>query len=73
MENNYLSEAEFIQVLREFVKQKGTQEKAARALGVDGSYVNSALHGWRGRAPGPAIVQALGYRRVIMYVKDGDK
>lgn len=47
--------------LKALVKQHGSQQRAATALGISLVYVNDLLHGRR--QPGPTVLKALGFRK----------
>ena len=48
-----------------------TQTAAARELGVSLSYFNAALHG--DCEPAGKLLDALGFERVVMYRRAGDR
>lgn len=56
--------------LREFIAEAGSQSAAAELLGVSAPYLNDVYHGKRD--PGPAIINGLGLRRVVMFEQVGD-
>ena len=56
---------ELIDLIRARVTSAGGQKQFADAAGVSQGYVNDILAGKR--APGRKILQALGYRKVLLY------
>lgn len=52
------------QLLRTRVREWGDQLRAATQMGVSPQYLSDVL---RGKEPGPAILRALGLRRVVSY------
>lgn len=63
-----ISHASLHRVLRAEVSFPGGQKAAAKRLGVSAQYLNDVLNGRR--EFGHAILQGLGYRRVVMYKRD---
>jgi transcriptional regulator with XRE-family HTH domain len=62
---------ELMKLIQQRVEQTGTQAALARELGITAVYLGDVLSGKR--EPGPKILDALGIRRVITYVKVGEK
>ena len=60
-----LSESEMLMLLRDFVAYWGSQQEAARELGISNSYLNDILHGRR--PAGDKVAQRFGYRYVRVY------
>ena len=56
-------------VLATKVKQAGEQRIVAQALGVSPQYLCDVLKGRR--EPADKLLKALGYRRVVIYEKEG--
>ena len=62
---------ELVKLLQRKVQRAGTQAALAEELGVTAVYLGDVLLGKR--EPGPKLLNALGFRRVITYVKAGKK
>lgn len=62
---------EFIEHLREYVKQIGTQKQAAANLEISTAYLNDVLNGRR--EPGRKIACAFGLRKVIRWVAEDER
>lgn len=64
---------ELIDLIRVAVKSAGSQRALARQWEVAPAYITDLLHGLRD--PGPKILDALGYERVVLYqrVKDEEQ
>lgn len=60
-----LSSEEFLDLIRREVKACGTQKAFADKVGVTQGYINDILK--KKREPGPKILDALGFRKVIIY------
>lgn len=60
-----LTEEQLQAELREQLRLAGSQLALAEELGISPQYLNDILH--RGRALGPKVLRALGYRRVTVY------
>jgi transcriptional regulator with XRE-family HTH domain len=60
-----------VELLQRKVQRAGTQAALAKELGITAAYLGDVLNGKR--KPGPTLLDALGYRRVITYVKDDKK
>jgi len=60
-----MTRAGVLKELRRRAKAAGSQAKAAKALGVTPAAITQALRG--AREPGPALVRALGFERVVVY------
>ena len=58
---------ELIDLIRVAVKAAGSQRALARQWSVAPAYITDLLHGLRD--PGPKILDALGYERVVFYQK----
>lgn len=58
---------ELIDLIRIAVKVAGSQRALARQWEVAPAYITDLLHGLRD--PGPKILDALGYERVVFYKK----
>jgi hypothetical protein len=52
-------------MLRRMASRLGTQTALAYQLGIHPAYLNDVLNGRRD--PGPAILEPLGYERVVIY------
>lgn len=61
-----LTRDEVLVLLQAQVTERGTQQAWAEAAGVSAQYVADVLHGRR--APGAAILAALGVRRIERFV-----
>jgi hypothetical protein len=55
--------------LQSVVASCGSQQKAARKLGLSQAYLGELLRGTR--TPGPKVLAALGLRKQTSYVEDG--
>lgn len=64
-----LSQADLVALLRRRAKRAGSQQALAEMLGVTPAYLSDVLAGRR--APGPKLLQALGLRRQVAYVRLG--
>jgi transcriptional regulator with XRE-family HTH domain len=62
---------ELVELLHRKVQRAGTQAALAVELGVTPVYLGDVLLGKR--EPGPKLLNALRFRRVITYVKDDKK
>jgi len=62
---------ELVKLLQQEVQRKGTQAALAKELGITAAYLGDVLNGKR--MPGPTLLNALGFRRVITYEKAGKK
>ena len=51
--------------IRALVRGYPSQKRAAQHWGISQQYLNDVLHGRR--APGPQLLSALGYERVVLY------
>ena len=60
-----MTKTDVLRELRRRARRAGSQAKAAKALGVTPAAFSQALRG--GREPGPALLRALGLKRVIGY------
>lgn len=60
-----IDEMEMLDVLREFVREAGTQRAAAARLGVSGMFVSDMLRGYKPISE--AVAEKLGYRRSWRY------
>lgn len=56
---------EFVQYLQRLVDQAGSQDALATRLGISLPYLNDILR--RRRAPGPKVLEPLGFQRVVTY------
>lgn len=56
---------QLIDLIRAAVKASGSQRALARKWKVTPAYITDLLHGLRD--PGPKILDALGYERVVLY------
>lgn len=65
-----ITQAELIALLRERAPQ-GKQEAWARANGVKPPVLSDVLNGRRD--PGKSILKALGYERITLYRKIGER
>lgn len=65
--DGYLTENDMIRLLRRLVKREGSQDRAAKILGVSRPLLSYIFNGVRGI--GTTIPNALGYERVIVYRK----
>jgi len=62
---------ELVKLLQRRVQTAGTQAALAKELGITAAYLGDVLNGKR--EPGPTLLNALGFRRVITYVRAGEK
>jgi transcriptional regulator with XRE-family HTH domain len=62
---------ELVKLLQRRVQSAGTQAALAKELGITAAYLGDVLNGKR--EPGPTLLNALGFRRVITYVRAGEK
>ena len=62
-----MTDSIIIKRLLALVEKYGSQKAAAEHLGVSPQYLHDILAGLR--EPGPKILSALGYERVIRYQK----
>jgi hypothetical protein len=62
---------ELIDLIRAEIKKFGSQRALAREWRVAPAYITDLLHGLRD--PGPKILEAMGYERVISYRKTSSK
>lgn len=53
--------------LRQMVKKEGTQKAAANKIGISASHFSDVLRG--SRKLSPAVLEQLGFVRVIVHVK----
>ena len=60
-----MTKAGVLRELRRRARMAGSQAKAAKALGVTPAAFTQALRG--SREPGPALLRALGFERVVLY------
>ena len=60
-----VEDQELIELVRQFVKDCGTQANAAKKLGVSQPYIGELLRG--SRLPGPKVLKAMGFRKVTSY------
>ncbi|MBI5304068.1 MAG: transcriptional regulator [Chloroflexi bacterium] len=60
-----------VQLLKRKVEKAGTQVAIAREFGVTEAYISDVLHGKR--SPGEKILDGLGLRRVVGYVRKEEK
>ncbi len=58
---------ELIELIRAAAKGAGSQRALARQWDVTPSYITDLLYGLRD--PGPKILEALGYERLVFYQK----
>lgn len=58
---------ELVALIRAAVKEAGSQRALARQWSVAPAYVTDLLRGLRD--PGPKILEAMGYERVVLYRK----
>lgn len=65
MERDMLSERRFRELLQNAIRRIGSQKAAAAEWQISPAYLSDVLQGKR--APGKAILAALGYRKVVMY------
>jgi transcriptional regulator with XRE-family HTH domain len=62
-----ISRDRMIRQIEFIVRHHGTQQAAAKALGVSGVYLSDVRRGRR--EIGQKLLAALGYRRVVMYAR----
>lgn len=62
-----MTENDVLRQLRTFVREHPTQDAAARALGISPQHLSDTLK--RKRAIGPAVLRALGLRKVELFEK----
>lgn len=62
-----ITQAEAVAMLREIVIQSGSQLAAAKRLNISPAYLIAILNGER--TVSDRVAQALGYRRVVQYIK----
>lgn len=55
----------FMKRLREYVKEHGSQRAASLAFDCSPQYLSDVLSGRS--EPGPLILRAMGYERVVLY------
>jgi hypothetical protein len=60
---------EAVKLLREVVRKNGSQFAAARELDISPAYLGDILAG--NRAISDNVARKLGYKRVIVFVKEG--
>lgn len=60
-----MDKTEFVKYLKEQVEIIGTQREAAKAWGISYQFLNDLLRGRRD--PSPAILNALGMKKVVDY------
>ena len=65
-----ITEAELAGVIKTQKQKIGSYTKIARLLGVSVAYVHAVAS--TKSHPGPAILEWLGYRRVVLYEKTGE-
>jgi hypothetical protein len=58
---------ELIDLIRTAVKAAGSQRALARQWDVAPAYITDLLHGLRD--PGPKVLEAMGYERIVVYRK----
>jgi transcriptional regulator with XRE-family HTH domain len=58
-----MTRGELVELLQRKVQRAGTQAALAKELGITAAYLGDVLHGKR--EPGPKLLNALGFRRVI--------
>jgi hypothetical protein len=63
-----LHQEELLILLKSAVERFVSQKAAADAWGISPAYLSDVLQ--RKRAPGNAILKALGYRKILMYEKE---
>ncbi len=62
-----MNKSDFARTLDKFIKGAGSQDAAAKQLGISGAYLSDIRHGKR--EPGAKILTALGLKRVVGYEK----
>ena len=65
MKGGFATPDALLERLRIAIAQAGSQDAAAKRLGVSGAYLCDVMK--RRREPGPKLLDALGYRRVVVY------
>jgi transcriptional regulator with XRE-family HTH domain len=60
-----LTQEQVVQILKDFVAQAGTQEKAAAKIGVTAVYIGNILRGKQ--PPGKSILDFFGIERELIY------
>jgi plasmid maintenance system antidote protein VapI len=66
---NTIKHDEAIELIRGMVKKNGSQFAAAKALDISPAYLGDILAGKRSISDN--IARKLGYRRVVVFVKEG--
>jgi len=62
-----LVEKDFVDMIGSMAEEAGGQRQLALALVVSPQYLNHVLQGRQ--SPGPKLLKALGYERVVCYFK----
>ncbi len=65
--SNDIDASPVIEALQAEVAKTGSQAAAAKKLGITGAYVSDLLAGKR--EPGGKVLRALGFLRVVRYIK----
>lgn len=65
VKGGFATPAALLERLRIVVAGAGTQDAAAKQLGISGAYLCDVLKGRR--EPGKKLLDAMGYRRVVVY------
>ena len=66
-----ISRDAMIALIRSACQQAGSQRKLAQAWDVSPSYITDLLAGMRD--PGPKILDALGYERIVLYRRKSEE
>ena len=61
----FATPAALMERIRVQVAIEGSQQAAAKRFGISGAYLSDVLNGRR--EPGKKLLNALGYRRVVVY------
>lgn len=67
MTEEAITQADAIDIIRNIVKEEGSQTGAAKRLGIAVSYLSDILNG--NRNVSEKIAKKLGYKKVIVYKK----
>lgn len=62
-----MDQSGFIEYLRRYIDERGTQQDFAESIGVTPAYVSDILRGQR--KPGKKLLDAMGFKRIEMYVE----
>ena len=65
MKGGWATPEALIDRLRRVIAEAGSQDAAAKQLGISGAYLCDVMK--RRREPGKKLLDGLGYRRIVVY------